>query len=91
MTIKAKYPGKCGACGGTIARGDQINWSKGAGANHIDCGVPDPVVGRGGYKRKRYDNVGHYLSSRDKYGIYTGDGTRIGVNCGCEDYPCCGH
>jgi hypothetical protein len=35
--------------------------------------------------------LGQSLSRLDPHGLYTADGTRIGVSCGCEDYPCCGH
>ena len=39
MTITAKYPGKCSECGGSIHAGEQIEWSKGAGAKHTKCGA----------------------------------------------------
>lgn len=34
MTIKSKFPGKCGVCNGPIAIGDEIEWSRGAKAKH---------------------------------------------------------
>lgn len=39
MTITAKYAGKCSECGGAIHQGEQIEWSKGAGARHTKCGA----------------------------------------------------
>jgi hypothetical protein len=37
MTITAKYPSKCAACGGAISAGEQIEWSKGSPARHTQC------------------------------------------------------
>jgi ribosomal protein L37E len=37
MTITAKYAGRCRRCGGRISVGDQIEWSKGEGARHVEC------------------------------------------------------
>lgn len=37
MTITAKFPGKCRACGGAIHKGDAIEWQKGQGAAHLNC------------------------------------------------------
>ncbi len=37
MTISAKYPGRCRACGGAIAAGERIEWAQGAGARHVHC------------------------------------------------------
>lgn len=37
MTINAKYPGRCNACGGPIAVGDRIEWEKGKGSRHAEC------------------------------------------------------
>jgi hypothetical protein len=47
MTIKAKFTGKCGACGGAIAAGDAIEWARGERARHAECpaspqGPPNP-------------------------------------------------
>jgi hypothetical protein len=37
MTILAKFPGVCSACHRAIAKGSVIEWSKGAGARHVDA------------------------------------------------------
>jgi len=37
MTITAKFQGTCKKCGGKIAAGEQIEWSKGQGSQHITC------------------------------------------------------
>jgi len=37
MTITAKFPGKCARCGGAVAPGEKIEWSKGAPIRHSDC------------------------------------------------------
>lgn len=37
MTITARYPGKCNRCGRSIQVGDQINWVKGVGSEHVTC------------------------------------------------------
>jgi hypothetical protein len=36
-TMAARYPGKCSVCSGHISVGDQIEWTKGEGARHVDC------------------------------------------------------
>lgn len=33
----AKFPGRCRACGGHLSAGDRIDWTKGAGARHVQC------------------------------------------------------
>jgi SWI/SNF-related matrix-associated actin-dependent regulator 1 of chromatin subfamily A len=38
MLITSKYPGKCTACGGLIAVGDSVSWTKGIkGVTHAAC------------------------------------------------------
>jgi hypothetical protein len=37
MTITARYDGKCKQCGGHIAAGAKIEWSKGDGSRHVKC------------------------------------------------------
>jgi len=48
--MKAKYPGKCGVCGGSVRVGDEINWSKASGASHFKCpsksGIDQRSAGR---------------------------------------------
>lgn len=37
MVIKAKFTGTCRKCGGDIAVGEEIEWSRGEGARHVEC------------------------------------------------------
>jgi hypothetical protein len=37
MTITAKFAGTCAVCGGRIAAGDKIEWSKGKATRHAAC------------------------------------------------------
>ena len=37
MSMVAKFPGVCTACGGKFSAGTRIEWSKGAGARHVGC------------------------------------------------------
>jgi hypothetical protein len=38
VTIVAKFDSKCRSCGGPIAKGERVNWTKGvAGVEHITC------------------------------------------------------
>lgn len=47
MTITAKFQGKCKACNGIIPKGSPIEWSKGAGARHIECtNTPEGIAKR---------------------------------------------
>jgi hypothetical protein len=40
VTIKAKYAGTCKACNRKISVGDEIEWTKGNGARHLNCETP---------------------------------------------------
>lgn len=42
MTITAKFDGKCKRCGVKILAGQQIEWTKENGAQHIDCCAVNP-------------------------------------------------
>ena len=37
MTIRARFAGRCPVCGGSIAVGDAVEWSKGTRARHVTC------------------------------------------------------
>lgn len=37
MTIRAKYQGRCGNCGGRINVGESINWVRGGSTTHTKC------------------------------------------------------
>lgn len=51
-TIVARYPGKCGACGGKIEVGEKILWQKGSPASHSRCA--EPARGRGTFRPHSY-------------------------------------
>jgi hypothetical protein len=53
MTIRAKYQGKCNRCGGVIRVGEEIEWSRSAGASHVKCAansepIPTDAIKIGG-------------------------------------------
>lgn len=82
-TMILKYSGKCRECGAKLQAGTIANYhGKGSGISCVNC-LPQTYSNDEpeGLTRSRYD----------RYGVYTGDGRRIGSTCGCEDYPCCGH
>ncbi|MCR4374135.1 MAG: hypothetical protein NUW22_04740, partial [Acidobacteria bacterium] len=37
MTITARYAGTCRTCGGRIAAGTAIDWTRDSGAAHVTC------------------------------------------------------
>ena len=39
MTITAKFPGTCAACGAAIQPGQQIEWQRGEKPRHANCGT----------------------------------------------------
>jgi hypothetical protein len=39
MTITAKFPGTCPACGCAISPGTKVEWSRGSKARHVTCGA----------------------------------------------------
>jgi hypothetical protein len=48
MTMKARFPGECKACGAPIVVGDDIEWSKGVGARHatqVGCAAAKKLAG----------------------------------------------
>ena len=44
MTITAKHPGQCAACGGAISAGESIEWEKGKKARHAKCPAAGTVL-----------------------------------------------
>jgi hypothetical protein len=40
--MKAKFAGKCSACGGVIAKGEECDYERGKGIRHFNC--PDKTV-----------------------------------------------
>lgn len=44
LSITAKFPGRCRACAGRIATGDQIYWAKGQQPRHAECPRVEVVV-----------------------------------------------
>lgn len=43
MTITAKFRGTCTKCRNIINVGEQIEWTRGAGASHVTC-TPAPAA-----------------------------------------------
>jgi hypothetical protein len=69
MTITAKYPGKCKACGAALPEGAEIQWVKGSGSTCPACPAPDAVPTVPAQERER-DTV-----TVTDPGVYeTGDG-----------------
>ena len=79
--MAAKYSGTCKHCGGGIAKGEQIEWSKGQGASHADCARMRAT--------KRTPMTGARVHTVQFNG---GDSTVYTRNANgrCEDAPCCG-
>src|SRR4249920_775528 len=44
MTIVAKFPGRCLACGGAVSAGELVEWKKGEGVTHEHCAKPTASV-----------------------------------------------
>jgi hypothetical protein len=73
-TMTAKYPGTCTACGKAIARGELIQWSRGAGARHAACQASGANSERPGFHKVRitgrcedYPCCGHGDYCPDRY------------------------
>ena len=41
-TMTSKFKGTCRKCGGNIAKGSEIKWSKETGAMHLSCSPDQP-------------------------------------------------
>jgi hypothetical protein len=54
-TMRAKYAGSCTNCGGGIKRGDEIEWSRTSGAQHVDCGYDVEAAAEATFWRQRED------------------------------------
>ncbi len=82
MTIKARYPSQCAVCGGAIAPGDAIEWTRGSRARHTTCA--GQTAGEHRIKRaaRRYGSSYTRFSSGAE--VFTNKRGR------CEDAPCCG-
>jgi hypothetical protein len=83
-TITLQYAAACRDCGAELQPGAKARWYGRGRVYGLDCHEQTPRE-RGG------EPLGQTLSRYDRYGIYSGDGTRLGSHCRCEDYPCCGH
>ena len=44
MVIRAKFPGKCKKCGQWVEAGEQVEWQKGRGIQHLECPAKKPSV-----------------------------------------------
>ncbi len=69
-TLQARFPGTCIACGGSIARGERVNWGRGRGVWHLT--------------ERQIANRPSRGSWDDPIGCTTEDST-LGP-CGCNDY-----
>jgi len=75
MTITAKYPSKCAACGGAVAAGERIEWSKGSPARHTECPdspSPAPAQQKRAYRPTTCTMCGH-VERHDRRGYPIGD------------------
>ena len=43
MQITAKFNGKCRLCQGSLPKGSRIEWSRNAGAQHLQCD-PNTII-----------------------------------------------
>lgn len=81
MSIIAKYPSKCSACGQPVTPGQKIEWVKGQPVRHTVCGAPqaqaiDPT--KPGWARAYRASTGTAQRRR---------GTWTGCSCGSvEEY-----
>jgi hypothetical protein len=78
MVIRAKYDGKCRRCGQVIKAGEQIEWSRESGSQHVTCPVkkvasvstfdgPTFKLGGGSGYGCRGWRVGQTVHSNDKH------------------------
>lgn len=77
MTITARYDGKCSECGGHIHAGEQIEWSKGAGARHIKCGSAATAKHSASPRSRRTPRVS-FPDSAPEIGAHQISGRRTG-------------
>lgn len=86
MTITAKFPGTCPACGGEITPGTKIEWSKGEKARHTDCPINGGRKGAATTPRATYRR-----STGRRYGSGAGSAAPVaGYSSYCTDRPGCG-
>ena len=77
MTITARYPAKCSACGQDITPGQQIEWSKGQPVRHTTCGASTTSVAptatpKRAYRPRKCVACGH-VEHRNSRGYVDGD------------------
>ncbi len=87
----AKYNGTCRACGGTIHKGEQITWSRGAGASHVACGSTSNEDDSAGLERGTL--ASDRRAARNGLSVIRfSSGAVMTQNSRgrCEDAPCCG-
>lgn len=63
MTIIAKFPGTCKKCGGHIAAGTQIEWSKDSGAQHVNCPEQPVTTAQTSNAPAVYEHTSGYVGS----------------------------
>lgn len=102
MTIKAKFAGTCKTCGRKISVGDEIEWTKGHAARHVDCETrkSNPVNAEtNGTEIYSVDNFeyaaeagwvfqdnGRWLTVLSSSGFYTEDPLSFGKMDGADGY-----
>ena len=103
-TMLAKFSGTCVACGGSIRRGDQINYfGRGNGAAHVACGLPCDEQGEVSeldeYQEGPNGEPSMAMLANDRRLARNGlsvarfsSGAVVTQNSRgrCEDAPCCG-
>lgn len=94
--MHAKYPGKCGECGGKIAAGSQMDYDRhaprGLKAFHADCNDTDPNPDTANRPRRGEDGALYFAGDARPVAM-TRNGWRHGyehTGRRCEDAPCCG-
>lgn len=94
MVMKSRYTGKCRKCGQTINIGDDIDWTRSGGANHLHCPEAVPlfadvicISGGSGYGDYPYkvgetywnEKHGYITALTAKSKYYREDGLSFGV------------
>lgn len=88
MQITAKFPGRCAKCGGSIAAGTVIEWSKSGGSSHVSCPAGGAKVAAAPAQPRR---AGAYQGRRGKACITGGNCSSFGSGRSCGGHDCDGY
>lgn len=82
MSITAKHPGTCKACGKAFAAGTQIEWQKGEGSRHVNCnGAVAAAPRKQGQATDKQIAYLHRLMRRvehiDQFDSFSGSGAQV--------------